>query len=126
MISRTEEMVIHNPHQNDPIPRVLVVCSVGALRSPTVARVIHEQQINWNVRSAGLDPLALISVSERLIHWADMCITMETYQADIISGDWEFNGDIFNFSIPDIFMYYERELINIVTQRLETFQQWRY
>ena len=54
--------------------RLLFVCSVGMLRSPTAADVATG--MGFNARSCGTDPMALIPLSANLIMWADKIIFM--------------------------------------------------
>lgn len=51
--------------------KVLVVCSAGLLRSPTVANVLHKD-FGFNTRAVGsCKQFALIPISQALIWWAD-------------------------------------------------------
>ncbi len=60
---------IYNPHQGVEA-RMLFVCSIGMLRSPTGAVV--GANFGYNTRSCGANQkLALIPLSENLIRWAD-------------------------------------------------------
>jgi len=54
--------------------RLLFVCSVGMLRSPTAADVASK--IGYNTRSCGEDEMALIPLSVNLIEWADKILFM--------------------------------------------------
>lgn len=64
-----------NPYQGEQ-PRLLFVCSVGMLRSPTCADVATAA--GFNARSCGSDvTYALIPASYNLIHWADKIICMQ-------------------------------------------------
>lgn len=50
--------------------KVLCVCSVNCLRSPTAAWVLSNPPFNFNTRSAGLDTgLAIVPVTETLLEW---------------------------------------------------------
>lgn len=66
--------IYHNPAQNPDIPRVLFVCSVGMLRSPTAAAMAVK--LGLNARSCGVDKDALIQLTPRLITWADTVVFM--------------------------------------------------
>ena len=60
-----------NPFQGNDI-RALCVCSVGILRSPTLANVLLKKG-GYNVRACGSDiNLALIPISANLINWANI------------------------------------------------------
>jgi predicted protein tyrosine phosphatase len=68
--------------------RLLFVCSVGMLRSPTAADVATG--MGFNARSCGADPVALIPLSANLIMWADKIVFMnrENYEEAMFT----FNG----------------------------------
>lgn len=66
--------IYHNSAQNPNIPRVLFVCSVGMLRSPTAAAMAVK--LGLNARSCGVDKDALIQLTPRLISWADIIVFM--------------------------------------------------
>lgn len=75
--------------------RVLFVCSVGLLRSPTAAKVAGE--FNINARAAGSLPyLALIPVSANLVTWAEVLVFMNydnlNQTLDIFKGQPDFFG----------------------------------
>jgi len=69
----------NNPYQSNR-PKLLFVCSVGMLRSPTAAAV--GVQRGYNTRAVGSDvSCALIPLSVNLIEWADhiFFMTMENW-----------------------------------------------
>lgn len=72
----------NNPYQGNAT-RLLFVCSVGMLRSPTAADVATG--MGFNARSCGSDPVALIPLSANLIMWADEIVFMnrENYEQAI-------------------------------------------
>jgi predicted protein tyrosine phosphatase len=59
-----------------PEKRLLFVCSVGMLRSPTFADVATK--MGFNARSCGTSKEALIPLSVNLILWADKIVFMNT------------------------------------------------
>lgn len=62
----------NNPWQGKEL-RLLFVCSVGMLRSPTFADVAAGK--GYNARSCGSDThFALIPISANLVYWADMIV----------------------------------------------------
>lgn len=78
MIKATRNQLtnIHNPYQTDA-KRVLCVCSMGLLRSPSLANVLH-QELGYNTRACGTaENFALIPMSEALIHWADEIVYVD-------------------------------------------------
>lgn len=64
-----------NPSQGSA-RRVLFVCSVGLLRSPTAAE-IGAQHFGWNTRSCGSSDVALIPLSLNLIEWAHHIVFLD-------------------------------------------------
>jgi predicted protein tyrosine phosphatase len=63
-----------NPWQGKEL-RLLFVCSVGMLRSPTFADVATSK--GYNARSCGSDiGFALIPISANLVYWADKIVFM--------------------------------------------------
>lgn len=69
----------NNPYQGNAT-RLLFVCTVGMLRSPTAADVAT--WMGFNARSCGTDTAALIPLSANLIAWADKIVFMnrENYE----------------------------------------------
>lgn len=69
----------NNPYQGNDA-RLLFVCSVGMLRSPTAADVATG--MGFNARSCGTDTMALIPLTANLIAWADTIFFMnrENYE----------------------------------------------
>ena len=65
----------NNPYQGKE-PRLLFVCSVGLLRSPTCADIATK--LGFNARSCGSDSAALIPLSTNLLYWADTIIFVNT------------------------------------------------
>jgi predicted protein tyrosine phosphatase len=63
-----------NNQYQGPEKRLLFVCSVGMLRSPTFADVATK--LGFNARSCGTSKEALIPLSVNLILWADKIIFM--------------------------------------------------
>jgi len=113
-----------NPHQGKFL-RVLCVCSAGLLRSPTVAHVLTSSQ-GFNTRAVGLEKdFALIPIDDVLLDWADAVVVMDSTQAQRII-DMDFQGDVYNFSIPDNFEYADSELVEIAKQRASTMEDWKY
>ena len=111
-----------NPYQGDA-ERVLCVCSAGLLRSPTVANVMARH--GYNTRAVGLEKeFALIPIDDVLFHWADSVVVMNLEQAEKIRKDFE--GPIYNLSIPDEYEFMDSELIAIVESRLTRINDWLY
>lgn len=67
--------------------RVVVVCSAGLLRSPTIANELHIQ-FGWNTRAVGADKnFALIPLSQALIWWADEIVFVNQEAFDDLDSE---------------------------------------
>ena len=113
-----------NPYQGNA-SRILFVCSVGMLRSPTAAAVAIKQ--GYNARSCGsCQDLALIPLSVNLIMWADKIVFMneenEFEALQTFFGDIETTkklNDSVVWDIEDNFDYYNPILQRICAEKLE-------
>lgn len=120
--TRNQLNVIGNPHQTDT-HKVLCVCSIGCLRSPTLANVLH-QEFSFNTRSCGvLENWALIPISEALIHWADEIVFVDDEAYDDLEQDTKEEirfsaATITHLRIPDNYSWNDKEL------RTECLQQY--
>lgn len=71
-----EKLAVENPHQTNTM-RVLCVCSVGMLRSPTLANLLHKE-FGLNTRSCGVEvDYALVPISTALLKWADQIVFVD-------------------------------------------------
>lgn len=104
----------NNQYQGN-FTRLLFVCAVGMLRSPTAAEVGTEE--GFNCRSCGYDSVALIQLSANLIMWADHIVFMNPeakieslklfantgYEQDIESKSMlMYVDDDYNFGDPNL------------------------
>ena len=108
--------VCTNPYQGE-YKRVLCVCSAGVLRSPTAAMVLSKTPFNFNTRSCGLEPYALIPLTEVLVAWADQIVCMTSYQEKILKDVTK--KPIVNLNIRDSYEYRNEELITMIEQKYE-------
>lgn len=114
-----------NPHQGN-FERVLCVCSAGLLRSPTVANVMATTG-KYNTRAVGLEAaFALIPVDDVLLEWADSVVCMDFEQAMEVTDKLGFKGDVYNLQIPDDFGFMQEELVDIVKQRIDNLQHYKW
>lgn len=107
------------PYTNEsqgPATRVLFVCSVGMLRSPTAA--VIGAKLGLNTRSCGSSNLALIPLSVNLIMWADWIVFMnrenynearDTFQSEI-ADNYLFDKAVV-WDIPDHYNYMDERLV---------------
>lgn len=102
--------------------RVLCVCSVGMLRSPTVAEVLSREPFGYNTRSAGIDEdYALVVVDKPLLNWAQEIVVMEPdhrRQVENLLADYMLNPvPVLCLDIPDDFDFREPRLVSMVPKR---------
>ena len=113
--------IYSNSYQGD-YKRVLTVCSANMLRSPTMAHVLSAEPYNFNTRSAGTEPYALIHVTEDLLMWCDEVVCADTEHVISIRNklmSYDLDKPIVNLNIPDIYEYRNPELIELIKERYE-------
>lgn len=101
---------------------LLFICSKNQWRSPT-AEQIYRKQPNVSVRSAGTSPNARHTVSIKDIQWADVIMVMEEMHKSRLKA--EFNRvleykPIHVLDIPDEYQYMDAELIELLTQSVDS------
>jgi predicted protein tyrosine phosphatase len=116
----------NNPYQSNR-PKLLFVCSVGMLRSPTACAVGFQR--GYNCRAVGSDvSCALIPLSVNLIEWADHIIFMnrenwdqavETFEAVGYLEDLKEKSTI--LGINDSYDAFDPALIRIIN---DWFDDW--
>ena len=129
MVTKTEQIFeltapCNNPYQGNE-PRLLFVCSVGLLRSPTCADAATK--LGFNARSCGSAvDMALIPISVNLMKWADKIIFVNNQNFKDTVELFKFDQDISEFKrksiIWDIEDDYERNddwLIAVANTKLE-------
>lgn len=101
--------------------KILFVCTINHMRSAT-AHKIYEEDIRFEVMSAGTDPLAATVLNEELLTWADAIIVMEKAHRNFIRKQYP---DIYNTKkivclyIPDEFDFIQPELIVTLRDKFE-------
>ena len=111
-----------NSFQGD-YKRVLTVCSANMLRSPTIAHVLSAEPYNFNTRSAGPEPYALIPVTEDLLMWADEVVCADTEHVMWVRNkmmEWMIDKPIIDLQIPDNYEYRNPKLIEMIKERYES------
>ncbi|MFD2824449.1 phosphotyrosine protein phosphatase [Lacinutrix iliipiscaria] len=105
---------------------ILFVCSANKQRSKTASDYFSEKLLDFNFDSAGTNhkicnkegtqPLTM-----ELMNWADLVIVMEEKHRKLIveNGGSEFGKKIKVLSIPDKFKYYQKELIDLLEQKVK-------
>ncbi len=100
--------------------RVLCVCSVGMLRSPTLAWLLSGDPWNYNTRSCGIEVNhAVIILDQVLLTWADVVICMErrhVHEVEQMLAKMKKKGRpanplVLNFNIPDDYCFRDPRLI---------------
>lgn len=63
--------------------RVLFVCALNRYRSKT-AEALYRDCPGYEVKSAGLDRIAKVPVSQELLDWAEIVVVMEKRQRNVL------------------------------------------
>jgi predicted protein tyrosine phosphatase len=105
---------LRNQYQGDSL-RILFVCAVGMLRSPTAAHFFAEKGFNTRCCGANLE-YALIPISENLVIWGDVivCMARDNLEGALkIFPDYkeEIKAKTIVARIDDDFNYKQKELI---------------
>lgn len=115
---------VRNEYQGPDI-RALCVCSVGMLRSPTLANILFGKG-GYNVRACGSEvSMALVPISANLVHWADKIffVNSENFRQalDVFSDTTEeflIKEKAVIFNIEDSHDYNAPALIRALNQEL--------
>lgn len=121
-----QECPVHNSYQGSA-KRLLFVCSVGMLRSPT-AQVVATG-MGYNARACGSDQkMALIPITANLIEWADhilfmtienMCEALNTFEATGYDEDIRQKKILMN--IDDDYSYMDTYLCKTIEAKLRDY-----
>lgn len=95
---------------------ILFICSRNQWRSRTAETIFRDDE-NHNVRSAGTEPSARVSVTSKLINWADIIFVMEKKHKQRLTEN--FPNEIQSkklvvLEIPDDYKYMDAELIEMI------------
>lgn len=112
---------ITNPHQGQ-YKKVLCVCSVGCLRSPTAAWVLSNEPFNYNTRACGIERNnAIIVVDTVLLYWANEIIVFDyVVQSKIynkLAKEDITEKTLINLDIPDDYDYRDPVLCQLIYDR---------
>lgn len=99
--------------------RILFLCSRNKLRSPT-AEAIFADHPKIEVDSAGLNPDAVVPLSEEQVEWADLIIVMEKVHRSRLNRKFKkalAGKRVAVLNIPDNYDYMDPELIGLLRAR---------
>mgnify|MGYP001579179846 CR=1 FL=1 len=99
--------------------KVLFVCFANLQRSPTAERLFRSKNIE--TKSAGIDPLAPVILTQKAIDRADKIFVMEQLQKDFILDNFKVNKEIIVLDIPDIYYRDDPELIKILKEKVSKY-----
>lgn len=105
---------------NSDIPKILFVCSQNRWRSLTAEKMFEGSAL-YQVRSAGTDPGARVRITAGHIGWADRIFVMEKKHLQIVKekfADAVYGKELVCLHIPDIYPYMDRELVELLQERL--------
>lgn len=103
---------------NSVYRRVLCVCSMGLLRSPTAAYVLSQVPYEFNTRACGVEPDALVPLTAALVEWAQEIVCMEESHADHVEQYCDGSiAPVYVLGIPDDYEYRSPHLARLVRQR---------
>lgn len=102
-------------------PNILVVCGRNKKRSRT-AEYIFKNDNRFNIRSAGLSSKSNRKISEKDLNWADLVFVMETGQRSKIKELYSHMElpDIDILNIPDEYEFMDEELVEILTEKINS------
>jgi len=108
-------------------PNILVVCGRNKRRSRTAEYIFKNDQ-RFHIRSVGLSPRSERQIKERDMEWADLVFVMEQEQASRITKMFRRmelpNMEVLH--IEDEYAYLQPELIDILTDRMNSVLQVVY
>ena len=113
--------------------KILFVCSANKQRSKTASDYFSEKLATYEFDSAGTNRKICNKegtqpLTEALMEWADLVIVMEEKHRRIISenGGSQFRKNIKVLNIPDHFKYYQKELIQLLEEKVEPLIEDRF
>ncbi len=105
--------------------KILFVCSANLQRSKTGEDYFSSITDEYIFQSAGTNLKICAKegtnpITEELVIWADTILVMETKHESIINSHTQekYNHKIIVLDIPDIYKYYQNELISILKERV--------
>jgi predicted protein tyrosine phosphatase len=108
--------------------KFLFVCSANKQRSKTADDYFSEKYSDLQFLSGGTNQKICQKegtepLTEDMLEWANCVIVMGEKHRKIINSTSKGNHDkkIKVFNIPDIYKYYQKELIQVLEEKIDTF-----
>jgi len=101
--------------------KILFICTVNRMRSAT-AEKIYEDDVRFEVQSAGTHPSANQVLDEYLMEWADAIVVMEKAHRNFIRAKFPTyyaTKKIVCLYIPDEYRYMDEGLIALLKSKFE-------
>ena len=101
--------------------KLLFVCTINRMRSAT-AQKIYENDVRFEVKSAGTDEDADTPLTAELLEWAESIIVMEKHHRNYIRKHFPEiyrTKKIVCLYIPDVYEYMQPELIELLKIKIE-------
>lgn len=102
-------------------PKWLFVCNCGCLRSATAAHVAYKHY-NYNTRCCGVEPYALVPLTQALCSWADYIVFFGHETHKIAQYQFDFTSH-FILDIPNCYVYNDQKLQQLILTELATLAQ---
>ena len=94
--------------------KLLFVCTHNISRSRTGEDLF---KLKHETKSAGTHEYATTPITQQAIDWADKIIVMENKHVVHIMNKFKVKKTIINLDIPDIYVYMEDELVEIMKNK---------
>ena len=107
----------------EPCKKLLFVCSHNKWRSLT-AETMYKNFPGYEVRSAGTDPGARVRITAGHIGWANLIFVMDTKHVEVLRrkfADALQGKSLICLRISDRYEYMDRQLIELLKQRLQVY-----
>jgi predicted protein tyrosine phosphatase len=114
--TKSDQARCHSNKRNSIDMNVLFVCSRNKWRSRTAETIFNDHQ-HHIVKSAGTANDATVTVTEKLINWADLIFVMEKRHKQRLQDKFEqalHDKTVIVLDIEDNYQYMDEELIDIL------------
>jgi predicted protein tyrosine phosphatase len=105
--------------------KILFICTANRMRSAT-AEKIYQDDVRFEVQSAGTHPLADQVLDEYLLDWADAIVVMEKNHRNFIRAkfpEYYAQKKIVCLYIPDEYAFMDEGLIALLRNKFEEVYQ---